>query len=121
MSSSSTLASVGYYIMCFIAVEVLCIIGVAADYYLKLAGSGPGFIILKPFLLGTILYASTAFGWFMIMKYATLVQIGVLYGVSIILLVAALGVFKFNEQLSVNEIVGISLAVIGVMLTARLQ
>jgi drug/metabolite transporter (DMT)-like permease len=103
----------------FLIVEILCLVGVAADYYLKVAGVGPEFLKARPFLIGCLLYASTGFGWFLVMKYMSLVQMGVLYGASIVILLAGLGVLKFGEKLTAVEILGIVMAIGGVILTSR--
>lgn len=107
------------FLVSLLIIEALCLVGVTADYYLKMAGSGQEYIRLKLFLIGLILQASTAIGWFLVMKHLTLVQIGVYYSISNILMLAALGVFGFNETIGTREISGIILAIISIALMAR--
>lgn len=102
-----------------LVVELMCLIGVAADYFFKVAGSGEEFILWKPFLLGTAIYAATGIGWFLVMKYLTLTQVGVLYSVSMVLLLSAMGVVIFKEDLGTREVIGIALAIASIFLTAK--
>jgi len=106
-------------LLAVIIVEILCVVGVVADYYLKIAGSGDTFLNTKPFLFGSLLYAATGFGWFLAMKYMTLVQVGVFYSVSMVLLLTGLGVFKFGETIGTKEGIGIVLALLSLLLTSK--
>ncbi len=101
------------------ATILLCALGVWADYYLKIAGSGEQFIVFRSFLIGFALHGTAVVGWFFVLKYIKLVQLGVFYSVSMILLLAALGVWQFNEQLGPREFLGISLAVASLLLMAK--
>lgn len=107
------------YWVSFLLIEALCLVGVLADYYLKLAGEGEAFFNPRPFVIGTVLYSSTAFGWFLIMKYIRLVEAGVIYSVSIVLLLTLLGVLRFEETLGAREIVGISLSVASLLVMSK--
>ena len=102
-------------------VEILVLVGCAADYYLKLAGSVPGPFINRSFLIGFCLHASTAIGWYIALKHLNLSQIGVIYSVSIVLILAAMGVLFFNETLSSREYLGIALAIGSLLLMVRFQ
>ena len=53
------------------------------------------------------------------MKYLKLATIGVLYSVSLVLLLTAIGVMLFQETLSYFEVIGIVLAVISLVLLMR--
>ncbi len=107
------------FLLAFLLVELLCVIGVLADYYLKLAGSGSAFVDHALFLKGFLLHASTAVGWFIVLKYMKLVQVGVFYSVSIVLMLTVIGVYHFNEQLNSREILGICFAVASLLLLAK--
>ena len=107
------------FILSVILVEILCVVGVAADYFLKIAGSGPTFIQIRPFVFGFILQASTAIGWFFVLKYMKFVQVGVFYSVSIVLMLALIGVWRFDEELATREILGICFAVASLLLLAK--
>src|SRR5437016_9823106 len=87
------------------------VIGVLGDYFLKLASAREQPLRTGWFYLGFALYASTAFGWVFVMKYLKLATISVLYSVSLVLLLTAIGVVLFRESLNYFEVIGISYAV----------
>ena len=62
------------------------ILGVVGDYFLKLAADEEYSLRTLPFLVGFVVYASTAFGWVFVMKHLKLATIGVVYSVSMVLL-----------------------------------
>lgn len=95
------------------------IFGVVGDYFLKLASAEPAWFKSKWFYVGFTIYASTAFGWVFVMKHLKLATIGVVYSVSMILLLAAIGVIGFRESLSAYEIVGILMAIGSLALLMR--
>jgi len=95
------------------------VIGVLGDYFLKLASARDQSLRTGWFYLGFALYASTAFGWVFVMKHLKLATISVLYSVSLILLLTAIGVVLFRESLSYFEVIGIVLAVISLVLLMR--
>ncbi len=107
------------FFVAFLLVELLCVIGVLADYFLKIAGSGQSFIEYRPFIFGFFFHASTAFGWFLVLKYMRFVEVGAFYSVSMVLMLTAIGVYQFNEELHPREILGILLAVTSLLLLAR--
>ena len=107
------------FLSTFLLVQLLCAIGVLADYFLKIAGSGADYVNHKQFLIGFALHSSTAIGWFFVLKHMKLVHVGVFYSVSIVLMLTFIGVRYFGEQLSAAEIVGIVLAVASLMLLGR--
>jgi len=95
------------------------IMGVVGDYFLKLASAREQPLRASWFYLGFVLYASTAFGWVFVMRHLKLATIGVLYSVSLVLLLTVIGVVLFRESLSYFEIVGIILAVASLLLLMR--
>jgi small multidrug resistance pump len=95
------------------------IVGVVGDYFLKLASGVDSPMRSKWFYLGFIVYASTAFGWVYVMRHLKLATIGVVYCVSMIVLLTAFGVFFFDEKLSYYEITGIILAIASLILLVR--
>src|SRR5262245_4412213 len=86
------------------------VIGVAGDYFLKLASGREQPLRSAWFYFGFALYASTAFGWVYVMQHLKLATIGVVYSVSMILLLTAVGVVLFRESLNLYEMAGIGLA-----------
>jgi small multidrug resistance pump len=95
-------------------------IGVLGDYFLKLASSRAQPLRTGWFYLGFALYASTAFGWVSVMQHLKLATVSVLYSVSMVLLLTAVGVVVFRESLNHFELAGIVLAVASLILLMRL-
>jgi drug/metabolite transporter (DMT)-like permease len=94
-------------------------VGIAGDYFLKRASERESPLFSVAFVAGLILYASTAFAWVFVMRHLKLATIGVIYSVSMVLLLAGMGVVFFGESLSRTEIVGIGLAIAALVLIAR--
>src|SRR6188474_3190985 len=82
-------------------------IGVVGDYFLKVASQREQPLASGWFYLGFALYASTAFGWVFVMRHLKLATISVLYSVSLVLLLTAIGVVLFRESLNYFEVIGI--------------
>ena len=95
------------------------VIGVLGDYFLKLASARDQPLRTGWFYLGFALYASTAFGWVFVMKHLKLATIGVVYSISMVLLLTAVGVMLFGESLNYYELAGIVLAVASLVLLMR--
>jgi drug/metabolite transporter (DMT)-like permease len=95
------------------------VVGVLGDYFLKLASARDQPLRTIWFYIGFALYASTAFGWVFVMKHLKLATISVLYSVSLVLLLTAVGVVVFRESLNSYEVVGIVLAVASLVLLMR--
>jgi len=73
------------------------LVGVLGDYFLKLASQREHSLRTPWFYLGFALYASTAFGWLFVMKHLKLATISVLYSVSMVLLLTAIGTLVFRD------------------------
>lgn len=97
----------------------LALVGVIADSFIKIAGKGPKFIDWRWFVLGSVVYISTIFGWFYVLKYLKLTTIGVYYSVSILLSLVIVGTFYFKESLNVYEIIGVITAIASIILLGR--
>jgi small multidrug resistance pump len=95
------------------------VLGVIDDYFLKLASAKEHSLKAAEFYLGFAIYASTAFGWVFVTKHLKLATVGVVYCVSMVLLLAAIGVVGFKESLSVREIAGIVMAIASLVLLVR--
>src|SRR2546422_11414829 len=95
------------------------VIGVVGDYFLKVASAREQPLRTGWFYLGFALYASTAFGWVFVMKYLKLATISVLYSVSLVLLLNAIGALLFRESLNYFEVIGIVMAVASLVLLMR--
>jgi drug/metabolite transporter (DMT)-like permease len=97
----------------------MSVVGVLGDYLLKLASTQPAPLRSRWFYLGFAVYASTALGWVYVMRSLKLATIGVVYSVSMILLLAAIGVFTFKEPIGPAEVAGLALAVASLVLLMR--
>ena len=69
--------------------------------------------------MGFCVYASTAFGWVFVMRHMKLATIGVVYSVSMILLLTGIGVLIFREPLTRYEVLGLMMAVGSLVLLVR--
>jgi len=95
------------------------VVGVVGDYFLKIASARAQPLRTGWFYLGFALYASTAFGWVFVMRHLKLATISVLYSISMVLLLTAIGVVLFRESLNYFEAIGIVLAVASLVLLTR--
>lgn len=95
------------------------LVGVCGDYFLKLASGEPQALRSKWFAIGFAVYASTAFGWVFVMQRLKLATIGVVYSVSMVLLLTAVGIVFFRESVSAYEVAGIAMAIGSLVLLIR--
>ena len=84
-----------------------------------MAGEGKKFIEPKYFIIGLVVYASTAFGWFFVMKHEKLSTLGVFYAVTTVLFLTLVSVFYFKESINAYEIAGIALAIVSLVIMGR--
>ena len=94
-------------------------IGVLGDYFLKLASEQENSLRTGWFFLGFAIYSSTAFGWLFVMKHLKLSTIGVVYSVTMIVLLTTIGTLVFKERLALPEILGVAMGVGALVLLAR--
>lgn len=95
------------------------IVGVVGDYFLKLASREQDSLRTPWFYVGFTLYAATAFGWVFVMKHLKLGTISVVYSISMVVLLTAVGVVIFRETLNYYEIIGLILAIAALVLLVR--
>jgi len=95
------------------------LLGVLGDYFLKLASEQPSALATRAFYVGFVVYASTAFGWVFVMKHLKLATIGVVYSVSMVLLLTAIGTVFFRESLGRYEVLGLAMAICSLILLVR--
>lgn len=94
-------------------------VGVAGDYLLKRASEAANPVRSGWFYAGFAVYASTAFGWVFVMRHLKLATIGVVYSVSMILLLTAVGMVLFREPINRYEALGLAMAVGSLFLLMR--
>jgi len=97
----------------------LSAITVLADSLIKYSSLQNSFSGWKMLLLGAIIYGLTAFGWFFVMRKIKLSTLGVLYGLSCVILLTLVSVFYFKEKINPLEIIGIVLAIISLLILSR--
>ena|SRR5215207_7920842 len=95
------------------------VVGVIGDYFLKLASAKDDSLKTPAFYIGFVLYASTAFGWVFVMKHLKLATVGVVYSISMVLLLTAVGIVVCKESLNGYEIAGLITAVASLLLLTR--
>jgi small multidrug resistance pump len=95
------------------------IVGVVGDYLLKRASEQTNPMQSRWFYIGFVVYASTAFGWVFVMRHLKLATIGVVYSVSMILLLMTVGIVFFREPLNRYEVLGLAMAVASLILLIR--
>src|SRR5262249_12912878 len=95
------------------------VIGVLAEYFLKLASAHVQRVRASWFYLGFAIYASTSFVWRFVMKHLKLATISVISSVSMVLLMSAIGVVLFHVSLNYFEVIVIVLAVSSLLLLMR--
>jgi drug/metabolite transporter (DMT)-like permease len=97
----------------------ICLFSATADYFLKRASDHPSPLVTVWFYLGFGMYACTAFGWVFVMRRLQFATLGVVYASTMVVLMAAIGVFILHETLRWQEVLGIVLAVASIFLLAR--
>ena len=97
----------------------LTAITVVGDALIKQASLQNAYSGWEMLLIGALIYGLTAFGWFFVMRRIKLSTVGVLYGVSCVLLLALVSVFYFKEKINPIEIFGIILAIVSLIILAR--
>ena len=106
-------------VLAIVVTIAFSVVGVLGDYFLKLSSAHEQPLRTRWFYIGFVIYASTAFGWVFVMRHLKLATIGVIYSVSMVLLLTAVGVVLFRESLNYYELGGIILAVASLVLLMR--
>ena len=101
------------------AIVGIAVFTVLGDYFIKLASMENKAILNRWFIAGCATYILCTIGWVFIMPHMKLASIGVVYSLSIIVLMAILGACFFGEALKRHEIVGMGFAVAAIILLGR--
>ncbi len=97
----------------------LSVMTIFADMLIKNASLQKSFSGWQMLFVGALIYGLTALGWFWVMRNMKLSTLGVLYGVSCIVLITIVSVFYYKEAIRPIEVFGIVLAVISIIILAR--
>jgi drug/metabolite transporter (DMT)-like permease len=85
------------------------------DYFLKSALQKSESLLSLNVGLGVTAYGLVAIGWFYVLKSNTLALASVIYSAATVITLSALGYFVFKEQFGMREALGVSLAVLSVV------
>lgn len=99
----------------FFILGIVTLVTLFGDYCLKIASSKQGGLAAGWFAAGMASYAVLAIGWYVLMKSNSLATIGVMFTATTTILLSALGYFVFKEQFGLREALGVSLAVLSVV------
>jgi len=86
------------------------------DMMLKKASSEPSFFLSPSFGIGVGIYILQAFFWTMMYKYMEFGTMAVVYSVGLVIFSVLTGMWFFHESLTLVKGVGISLALLSLIL-----
>lgn len=91
--------------------SLLSLTAVVGDSFIKHASLQPGFTAWRWLLAGFLFYGSTAFGWFFMMRKMKLSTLGIIFSITTIIFLTAVGTFYFKEKIEALEWVGILMGI----------
>ena len=97
----------------------LSVLAVIGDYFLKRASADSAPFRTTAFLVGFVIYASTAFGSVFVFRHLKLATSGGVYAVCLVLALTIVGLVGFRETLRASEILGIAMAICSLVLLTR--
>lgn len=106
-------------IITFLIGFLISAVTVLGDFAVKKASLQNAWSGWPMLLLGAMIYGITAVGWFFVMRKIKLSTLGVLYGISCVLLLTLISVFYFKEKINSFEIFGIILAISSLVILYR--
>lgn len=98
---------------------LLSVVTVVGDLFIKEASLHNGFSGWRWLILGAAVYGTTAFGWFFVMRHVHLSIVGVIYSITCVVLLFALGVVVFKEGVNTVEVVGLVMALTSLVMLLR--
>jgi small multidrug resistance pump len=106
----------GLALLATVGLSILAVIG---DYFLKRASADGAPFRTGAFLVGFVIYASTAFGSVFVFRHLKLATSGGVYAVCLVLALTFMGVIGFRETLRTHEVLGIGMAIGSLVLLTR--
>lgn len=94
---------------------VLSAVTVLSDYFVKMASLQQS-LWNRWIVVGILISCPTAFGWAYIMRNMKLSTLGIIYGVSCIVMLAIMSVVVFHEKINAMEIFGIFLGIVSIII-----
>ena len=95
---------------------IVTVITLLGDLFIKRVASSVSGIGSLPMAIGALLYATSAVGWFYLMRIHSLTMIAVLFAASMVIGLTAMGVFLYDERFGLRDLAGILLAIIAVII-----
>lgn len=99
----------------FLILFGIVVITVIGDYCIKIASGRDIGLASLQFLVGALMYGLPAVGWLYLMRVHSLAAIGVFYSATTLLLLAGLGYFVFKENFGLRKGVGLTLAIMSLV------
>lgn len=100
----------------YLLLTLIVVLTIVGDYALKFASLTSSPFVSAWFAGGALLYGATAIGWIALMRTHDLAQIAVLYSSATIVALTLVGIVSFGETLSVKQVIGLSAALLSVLL-----
>lgn len=97
---------------------VTAILTASADYFIKIASTKNSFLNIW-FILGSFFYLLTAFSWYYAVKNNYLFSTGILYDMTVIILLVLIGFFVLNEKINLYSSLGILFAILSIILISK--
>jgi drug/metabolite transporter (DMT)-like permease len=101
-----------------LAVGLMVLVALLADYLLKIAGDKINWAN-KYFWLGMILYSLTAFVWYFVLRHIKFSEANLFYSLLTVLASVAIGRFAFGEHLSLIEGIAVCTAIGSIVVLSR--
>jgi multidrug transporter EmrE-like cation transporter len=99
-----------------IALSLLCVL---ADFLLKQASQAAQPFKTTQFSLSLALYIVAAVGWVYVLRHMNLAAAGAIFSVVVVLCLAIVGIFAFQERLTTAEFIGLGCAIASLVLLGR--
>jgi small multidrug resistance pump len=106
-------------VLAILMTGVLSLLAVIGDYFLKRASDAAAPFRTASFIIGFVIYASTAFGTVYVFRHLKLATSGGIYAVCLVVMLTLLGIFGFRETLRPTEVLGLCMAVGALVLLTR--
>ena len=100
----------------YLLLTTIIALTIAGDIALKYSTTSEAAQYNYNLFIGIALYSATAIGWAKLMRTYELIDIAVLYSSATIILLSAVGVLMFGEQLSIRRTIGVCLALASILL-----
>lgn len=99
----------------FLTLAIVVVLTIVGDYFIKIASQRENSVKSFELLFGMVFYSLSAIGWMFLMRDHSLSVISVFYSTATILILSGLGYFVFKENFGVREGIGVTLAIMSVV------